>query len=410
MLDWLKKLLPSPRPKLPNDWYWADFVLGPEPPRLPSSRINGLVNGGVAASELPPDLLPGFSAVGRFDPGYPWQTGFEKGKATLVNGDSSESRPLPEFPGFEVLCYPSTAAEEPPDELWGLIRERLPFLHSEALFARLSEPTGSDCACFAAVGHMFWLKGQPQRDKAQQAMLDFLESAPIFMPLGQPVEGPKRWTVAELLAAKAVFPVPEAKASQIDGRERLPHLAPFQEGNVYSALSEFYSLPRNFEAEQKALQALTTDLTSSYEQDRALDASFGQISRTSYGWKVPLYGHPDLELDMKARVVRGPVEGTQGPVEISLDQLKRVDLDRREVQGDTKTHEYFYLLISDGRKTLIYYERYKDYYEGGSVQADLDRYQFKAKACLHAFADALGCPNRRFACGDLLTKNLEQLL
>ena len=75
-----------------------------------------------------------------------------------------------------------------------------------------------------------------------------------------------------------------------------------------------------------------------------------------------------------------------------------------EISGDTKVHRYFHLVLSDGIRTLAYYDRYPEYYEGGRAQNQLDDEHFKSQVRLHAIAAAIDCKAARLQRLDLLPR------
>lgn len=119
---------------------------------------------------------------------------------------------------------------------------------------------------------------------------------------------------------------------------------------------------------------------------RAVELNFSSARWDGDQYIISNYDGEHLIVDRKERTLEVPAQGEI--VVFSLDDLKVTRKDR-EVDSDTKTHQYCYIFFEQGKKCASVYQRFKDYYEGGWVQAELDKSQSSAKAKLARLAKAL---------------------
>jgi hypothetical protein len=148
-------------------------------------------------------------------------------------------------------------------------------------------------------------------------------------------------------------------------------------------ICERYNLPLSLK-ETKVLPP-RPDLEE-ISMSRAVPLNFSTARWEKNQFIVSNYDGQRLVIERVERVLRVPVQGEI--VELPLDGLEVTRKDR-EVDTDTKTHHYCYILLRHGNKSASVYERFKDYYEGGRVQAELDKQQDSSRAILEAVARAL---------------------
>ena len=134
-------------------------------------------------------------------------------------------------------------------------------------------------------------------------------------------------------------------------------------------------------------------IVSSALREAALTTSFSQACWIGERLEIPVRGHPPLVLDFAACSLQGPLEGGR-EARLAFDRLTKVDIDEWEVMGDTKTHRFFYLHLSDGIVSLVYVEQMREYFERHSKSHLLDAQHKLATSVIHAIPAALGVTPR----------------
>lgn len=119
---------------------------------------------------------------------------------------------------------------------------------------------------------------------------------------------------------------------------------------------------------------------------KAVELDFGGGRWEQGRYVVSHFSGDKLVIDRENGVIRLVAGGDT--TELLLEGL-RVTRRDREVEGDLKTHSYCYIFMEQGRESISVYERYKDYYEGGPVQAQLDKSQGRSRRRLDRVAQAL---------------------
>ncbi|MGE0494065.1 MAG: hypothetical protein AB7S38_32950 [Vulcanimicrobiota bacterium] len=323
---------------------------------------------------LPENALPDFSAVGNF-------THLPPGQVHLAG----QVREVEGFPHFEVHLFAHQRLPDP----WERASSQLAGLFFHALRANLGR---NYFAPRAAVARLGFLGRKDRLEPQERGELAFLEHAPIF----EDCRNEKRLLrLQDLRRLRAVRMVALSEALKLRGKAGHPEICFLEQTPSLAFILNHYQLPDQPGWASQQLAEALAPLVLPSEREQAHHVSFGQRTRNGRRWEFA--GHRgSLVVDLE----RGVVEGFDKS--FSIPGLVRVDIDEEEIFGDTKYHNLFYLALADSEKTLVVYDRYVTYHEGGPVQADLDRRQDQAKAWLHDIPGLLGCAQTRLARHDLI--------
>ena len=352
------------------------------------------------ASLLPSGLTPGFHFSGTLN--YTRHVHSSHGEVTI----GSDKKYYPEYDGLKVVLRP--LRWEQPQEMRRRAEKHLKKLYFESLKACLSKEGSDHEAGRLAVRLLFRLLHRDRLDAAESEMLEYLKLHPIFPCYQQDYShlpghtelppSPRLLSLNLLLKASNIYLSPEDTGPYQDTIE------PFEEGRYnfevspeMAGICSYFELPVEF-ATEAIRRRFSPDTAPppppppppdpEEEEAKALDplavaAHFGQARLRNNCLTVPT--KPQLTIDFSAGTLTG-FGIDKRTVTLKLRDLKDVRLLRYEVQGDTKIHEYRYLVVTDGREKLVYKERFKEYYERSPVD-DLDRYQEKARSVLDCLGD-----------------------
>ena len=312
---------------------------------------------------LPADLVPGYQLLGHF--------GMERdryGKLTMVSW-GEETRCVVGLPGLQLYLYPNSQPR--PDQLWDINPDEL---CDRVLSACL------ECLDIAPELVEFGLTRLLQVDKEN------LRAARLFRMVGGPLEG-VRLTLTELRRAVSV--------RLLNGK---PNLASQERGviNLHDSppmrqVLRRYNIP--FSHTLNSIPNKPQKIARRRPQKRSedpIEVSFGKATRRGIRIEFPIFESSPLIIDFERSRLRVPVE--DGALELLLDSDLKVEVHRKSWAGDLKRHEVYTIIISHGSETFQFTERYKDYYEGGTLQMELDVYQDRAKAIVSALEEALNPP------------------
>jgi hypothetical protein len=356
--------------KFKGDLPDAHFVSGPASLVRIATEQNG-----PNLAVLPEGLLPGYHLLGRFEP-----QAERPGNVTLVHAGQRETRSCIVTPGLEVYLYP---VERPAyNALWSdeLSPEKL---GPKLMLACLAQP-------YIAPGiSQFAYRWLLLTDDQQ------LKAAPIFPMLNGPAPG-TRLTLKELSRVRRVelVRVPTKKGPPAKGAVRLRDLASLRQ------ILTRYNI--RFRADKKHAPADTKWVKDRYAKPPDYyQPAWAEASRRGDIVVIPIFGQGSLSVDIAKLKLRTPVQNAEGMVEIDFSSGLHVHINSKSVDGDLKTHEIHLLTVSAGKHRVSYRARFKDYYEGGPIQAELDVRQDRARSVLFRLARALEDPRNM--------KNFEKL-
>lgn len=314
---------------------------------------------------LPVGLLPGFHLLGRFES----QIG-RFGNITLVHGDR-QARSCPSIAGLELYLYPLTYP--PHDVLWSDELE-------PARVGRRLLMACLHCRQLAPEVVQFGYRWVHTRDDGE------VKAAPLFPLLTGPTAG-VRLNLEELGRARAI--------TLVNG-EPPPHQAGtlcLQDCETLRRLLLRHNIKFQSERNLKHPDSDWVDRRR-WEPRGYFEPAWGHATRKGALVSIPIWEQGSLSVDTESLKLRTPVEGAEGLIELNIGNGLTTNMTRETRRGDLKVHEIHMLTISDGNHTIKYRARFKDYYEGGSVQAELDVYQDKARSILFRLANALENPAR----------------
>lgn len=313
---------------------------------------------------LPPSLLPDYEILGYFDP-----DNFGYGNVTFHHFNDRVTASDLGASGADIRLYPQRG--QSPDALWsdelGAYR-----LCRKILLGCLGQPrVPTEVPHFA----FRWILTTDEEEVKQ---------APIFQLLNLPLDG-VRLTLAELQRARTIRLVDPSEPRTAD------------KGTVL--LEDSARLRRvlkrcnlNFEASSPYTPHTQPRAHRWSSRIPYFEPAWGHAKRKGDLVTIPIWEHASLVIDTKRLKLRTPIEGAEGPIQLDINSRLRVSFKHEERRGDTKVHEIHLLTVSDGKQTISYRARFKDYYEGGPVQAELDEYQDKARTILFRLAAALKEP------------------
>lgn len=384
----------SRRPRLPAfeaDWEWVDFTAGDDLPRGVKSERSDR-----KPTHLEAGVLPGLSMAGHFKTEFLCST---IGEVTVVTPEQRSQRMFPQFPSFALQVY----GQGSPAALWPQVEKKAEEIYDLALRSCIAsmDPGG-------AVSRLAYLKAEPKLTDLEREQLRFLEEARIFFDCEIPPASPVRLTLKEVLETEVIHLVPELEGHKLRCRVRQPGILFLEESDSINELVELYGIqlaPR--ESTLKEVEKAEQGFLTAQEQEAALPIDF----RTPKMRGSSIQFGEALTIDLERNLIRGLSPGKQR-VELKVSQLTRLDIEERRVRGDTKVHHYYYLALSDGVQTMLFTQRFKHYYEGGSVQAELDEERGDAESYLYSLPKTLDFPgaqarNRLLA---VMLKPLPELL
>lgn len=337
---------------------YADFHLGlGRRPNLPLEHAFEPV-------ALDDELLPGGTVVGRLAFARPGKVHW------VVRGVVGSPLTCPDLPGFEAHLF----VTEMPDRPRGLLKR----IYQAAVLGCLADPVHALTNPQTAQAY---LAQGPERSDFQAA----LERAPLF----EDHTGRNRYSLEELAGHK-IYLLPIYVDRELLSRQRPANTRLLRYSPEVVAVFQAYGL------EWTGLDQFEEDVAGNEWivplalREQAIEVSFGSPRESKGRLEYPIYNSRPLVVDQRRRVICGPHRG--GYAELPFDSLVRADLDEKEVEGDLKVHRYYYLWISDGRTDLVYYQRMKEYYEGGLHELEAE--QSRATRNIFALPGLLGAPSR----------------
>jgi hypothetical protein len=349
---------------------------------------------------LPLKLTPGFlcsgslSKVVRSRQGDGWIS---------IDGKKTFSE---EYEALNLHIYPreGTSRSQLPD----LAERRLKPLYFEIIRQALeSERTDRETG-FLAMRLLARLKQAQHLDATEKEFLRFLESAPVFPCYQQlypdipghpvPEPTPRLLPLRALQKARVLSLGPEDTGPMQDTIDMDEEgQLNFEVSYAMVTLTKLYGLPTQYATPALHRQWSPStappvppppprdpdEVLAEQLHDQAVAAQFGKGRVEGQRFVVP--SEPDLELDFAQGILKG--RSLSGKVCCwplqELTQVKRLE---RDVWGDTKIHQYRYLLLARGEEKIVYYERMKEYFESSRLDY-LDEYQDRAKSILSALAE-----------------------
>lgn len=337
---------------------YADFHLGL------SLRPNLPLEHAFEPVVLDEALLPGGTVVGRLAFARPGKVHW------VVRGVVGPVQNCPDLPGFDAHLF----VAEMPDRPGGILRR----VYQAAVLGCLADEVHAMSNLQTAQAWLAQLQG-PSEFRAA------LEQAPLF----EDHTGYRRHSLEELRQCR-VYLLPIYFDRELLSRQRPDDTRLLRHTPQVAAVFSAYGL------EWAGLEQFEDDVAGNERivplalREQAIEVSFGSPQTGQGRIEYPIYNSRPLVIDCVRRVISGPHRG--GYAELPFDSLVRADLDEKEVEGDLKVHRYYYVWISDGQTDLVYYQRMKEYYEGGLHE--LEAQQSKATHQIFALPGLLGAPSR----------------
>lgn len=312
----------------------------------PDCLAEALRETGGTFTELTPGSLPGFHLLARFDSELPG------GAVTIVETLTRATRFQPGPPGFHVHLYPYGGSGE---SLWSSEFEPSRLMRG-LLRAALMRPARDRTLMEFA---QRWLCFDEDEE---------MDRLPLFELLDGPIEG-------VCLSLREVRRLRRVRLLEEKPDEVRP------EGEIWLRRSS------------AAAQLLEGQRCSpSRPKTSFLEPFWGAVKKQGDLISIPIFEEADLVVDLGRRQLRTPLPGCPGQVVVPLQQPLNVRHQETEQRGDTKVHEIHHLTLNCDGFQVQYRARFKDYYEGGAVQQELDIEQDRARRVLFRFADLLRDP------------------
>ena len=318
---------------------------------------------------------PGFRLGGSFFYYLGGQPGSEYGDVSIVSrdGERLSERSYPQYPCLHLCIFPD--GDDGLETLsWETLESQLPVLVKESVRTGLKHyrPATKEYGFVANLARQLLLKDKDSQFKA------LLEATPLFQSALDDQWPQSYLSLNELRNAKKIELIDSE--SQVSKQEEIVY---FFDSWEMRQICKHYELP--YSSTKKAMPVPKPD-PEEVLMSRAVELNFGAPRRKGELYTVSNHAGQELVIDCLNRTLR--VSAQDQVLEFDIDKLKVTRKDR-EMDSDTKTHHYCYIFFKQGEKSASVYQRYKDYYEGGRLQAELDKSQDSARAILNRVARAL---------------------
>lgn len=351
-LRWLERMRQSSGlERFRNEIADAQFVSGP------SHLVEVVVAQNDCVAVLPENLIPDFDLIGRI------QTGATSGSITVVDTNGRSSRTLPDAPEFHLFIYPRTKVQ---DQLWsGNFSPES--LMNRVLAAAMDHPPVCRAVAEFAL-RWVWNRGG-----------HLFDSMPLFQFIRN--DGTSMYlSLNEVRRAKHVRLVASApKEDRTPGELWLKH-SPHTVWILRKNKIRFSTKGPTPPAQYAKIH---------FQMGLYYEPAWGCATRDGNLVTIPVYDESDLVVDLQTGNVRTPVPDSDGQALMKSTETKSVDVEHTHIRGDTKTHDIHLMTVLWKTYQLKYRVRFKDYYEGGSPQRELDEYQGKARLVFFRFRDLL---------------------
>lgn len=384
MLSWFRKGKPtqssvSAEPASPvSSEIPCTFTLGLEHrPNVPVSHVFPPV-------VLDPRLWPGATVCGRLVYAHRARvTWIRRGVPSLLEGDQ-------DLIGLEAHVF-LPSGEEIEDCRVNLLR----VYRAAVLECLLHEPIGSLNAQ-TAQANLLLLKRKTSLDREEREFQQLLEQAPTFTARDEGGDAPTRLSIHQARAAaqsESLFLLGGFLERDLMSRALAKGAVCLKAHSIVEGVLEAYGLSWQDDGALEDMALGSERIVSSRLRKAALELSFLAARWSGGAVVIPVHGQAPLTFDFENKTVSGPRKH-DGPATLEFARLLRADIDIWEVMGDTKTHTFAYLHLSDGHTSLVYVEHAREFFERHSDTHRLEAEQRHAMRILHAIPAALGVTPR----------------